>query len=200
MAKQGHSEQTETTAGHKVHRSRGRRKPGGGGRARFGLANCAYGVPDEHLTELATDIDLLSKALHGSEPRDIDRINAMIARMADDLCFAAARRAFQEIAAHVRAGRWTEAREIAVEVFNVAWDRSQEYWVGKDAFIRRVRGKNFKPLSHADPMTSDRAAALARIMQADGAELEDMLSGTRQRTELVIEVAGEFELIRLVKG
>src|SRR5262249_54494408 len=122
-----------------------------------------------------------------------DRINAMIGRMVDDPRFAAAGRAFHGIAAHVRAGRWTEAREIAVEVFNVAWDRSQEYWVGKDAFVRRVRGKNFKPLSHADPLTSDRAAALARIMQADRCELEDMVSGTARRTELVIEVAGEFE-------
>jgi len=51
----------------------------------------------------------------------------MIARIADDPRFAAARRAFEGIAAHVKAGRWTEARKIAVEVFNVAWDRSQEY-------------------------------------------------------------------------
>ena len=176
------------------------KRPGSRGTSRFGLANCAYGVPDEHLTELATDIDLLSKALHGPEPRDVDKISVMIARMAGDPRFEAARRAFHGIAAHVRAGRWTEAREIAVEVFNVAWDRSQEYWVGKDAFIRRVRGKNFKPLSHADPMTSDRAAALARIMQADESELDGIVSGTARRTELVIEVAGEFELIRLVKG
>ena len=199
MAKQGGEGVTGRTAGRKVRAARGRRKRGAG-RARLGLANCAYGVADEHLTELATDIDLLSKALHGPEPRDVDKISVMIARMADDPRFEAARRAFHGIAAHVRAGRWTEAREIAVEVFNVAWDRSQEYWVGKDAFIRRVRGKNFRPLSQADPMTSDRAAALARIMLADRCELDDMVSGTARRAELVIEVAGEFELIRLVKG
>jgi hypothetical protein len=49
-------------------------------------------------------------------------------------------------------------------------------------------------------MTSDRAAVLARIMRADESELDNIVSGATRRPELVIELAGDFDLIRLVKS
>lgn len=45
-----------------------------------------------------------------------------------------------------------------------------------DAFFRRIRSKDFSPIRYLDPLTSDRGAALARIIQFDKEELEALVS------------------------
>jgi hypothetical protein len=48
--------------------------------------------------------------------------------------------------------------------------------VARDPFFRRIRGKDFNPIRYLDPLTSDRGAALARIMQSDKPALEALVS------------------------
>jgi hypothetical protein len=79
-------------------------------------------------------------------------------------------------------------------------ERSQEREVARDAFLRRIRGKDFNPISYLDPLTSDRGAALARIMQADKDALEALLSEPVRPKEFVIELTGDYDIIRVMKG
>jgi hypothetical protein len=74
--------------------------------------------------------------------------------------------AFREIEALVRDGDSLQAMELKIEVANGIWERSRAPEVARDAFLRRIRGKDFNPIRYLDPLTSDRGAALARIMQA----------------------------------
>jgi hypothetical protein len=71
--------------------------------------------------------------------------------------------------------------------------------VGRDAFLRRIRRKDLKPVSYRDPLISDRGAALAMIMQADKEGLDAIIGESPKKNELVIELTGEFDLIRLMK-
>jgi hypothetical protein len=80
----------------------------------------------------------------------------------------------------VRAGNVIRAWELKVDILNGIWERSQEHEAAGDAFFRRIRGKDLNPTRYLDPLTLDRGAALARIMQADKQALEVLLSGPRQ--------------------
>ncbi len=177
---------------------------------RFGLASLAYRVAEEYLPDLEHDIDAFCGVLHVSEAPDINKFKAMIARLGTDTRYAAIRPAFRQIQAHVRAGQWSEAWELVVGILNVTWERSQEYQVGRDAFFRRIRGNDFEPLRYANPLTSERGAALAWIMRqgesgiknyevgiGDGesgmgdGQCPGMTRSTQAGSDLVIEVRGK---------
>jgi hypothetical protein len=47
---------------------------------------------------------------------------------------------------------------LKIEVANGIWERSQAPEVARDAFFRRIRGKDFNPIRYLDPLTSDRGS------------------------------------------
>jgi hypothetical protein len=96
----------------KARRVRGGQGQRGREMARFGPANCAYGVPAEHLTELAQYIDALITALHASESPDLEKASAITSRLMGDTRYAAAKPALRAIQGHVTARRVAEAREL----------------------------------------------------------------------------------------
>jgi len=150
------------------------------------------------LTDLAQDVSALIGSI-SADPGGRNRIKALLSSLAVDSRYSAITPVFGRIQERVDAGDWVGARNLAVEVFNGTWERSNEYDVGRDAFLRRIRGKDFKPLSYRDPLISDRGAALAVIMQSDKEKLDTIIGESPKRNELVIELTGEFDLIRLMK-
>jgi len=183
----------KATAG--LGRNRGRRNTRSGG---FSFAKAIWRVETEHLTDLAQDVSALIGSTSG-DPGARNRIKALLSSLAVDSRYSAITPVFGRIQERVDAGDWVGARNLAVEVFNGTWERSNEYDVGRDAFLRRIRGKDFKPLSYRDPLISDRGAALAVIMQSDKEKLDTIIGESPKRNELVIELTGEFDLIRLMK-
>jgi hypothetical protein len=97
------------------------------------------------------------------------------------------------------AGDSLQALELKIEVVNGLWERSPEREVARDAFSRRIRGKDFNPIRYLDPLTSDRGAALARIMQADKPALEALVSDPAKPKEFVIELTGDYDIIRVIR-
>ena len=112
--------------------------------------------------------------------------------------YAAIKPAFREVEALVRDGDSLRALGLKIEVVNRIWERSQKREVARDAFFRRIRGKDFNPIRYLDPLTSDRGAALGKIMQSDKETLEALVSPPGQK-EFVIELTGDYDIIRVTK-
>src|SRR5215471_18913928 len=179
----------------KRRRSRSQRKAAVGA---FSLARAIWRVEAEHLTDLAQDVSALSGSI-SADATGRNRIKIVLSSLAEDPRYSAISPVFGQIQAKLDAGDWIGARNLALEVFNGCWERSKEYDVGRDAFLRRTRGKDFKPLSYRDPLISERGAALVLIMQADKEALDAIIGESPKRNELVIELTGEFDVIRLMK-
>jgi hypothetical protein len=106
----------------------------------------------------------------------------------------------REVEALMRAGDSLRALELKIEVVNGIWERGQEREVARDGFFRRIRGKDFNPIRYLDPLTSDRGAALARIMQSDKPALEALLSEPARPKEFVIELTGDYDIMCVMKA
>jgi len=133
----------------------------------------AFGVAREHTVELGRETDLLRRIVFdlaspagtvsgskGSATSETGIALATLRRLIGDARFEAIKPVLEVVIAHVNTGGWEQADTLVLGLFDRAWEMSQEYQVAKDAFFRHVRGKEFKKLSHRDPLTSDRAAAL----------------------------------------
>ncbi len=69
----------------------------------------------------------------------------------------------------------------------------------RDAFFRRIRRNGYNPIRYLNPLTSDRGAALASIMHADKEALEALVSESDRPKEFVIELTGDYDIIRVMK-
>lgn len=103
-------------------------------------------------------MEALGKLLSPSGETDLNRVRAITSTLATDPRNAALKPAFREAEALVRDGDSLRALELKIEVVNGIWERSQKREVARDAFFRRIRGKDFNPIRYLDPLTSDRGS------------------------------------------
>ncbi|MGH9763695.1 MAG: hypothetical protein ACREAC_22920, partial [Blastocatellia bacterium] len=75
---------------------------------------------------------------------------ARVARLLEDSSFQPIKPALELIDQYIHSAKPIQARDLAIDLLNRAWERSQEYEVGRNAFLRRIRGTDFKPLDYAN--------------------------------------------------
>jgi hypothetical protein len=114
-------------------------------------------------------------------------------------CGAAFKPVTTDVEALVPAGDSLQALEPKIDTVNGISGTESGAQSGGDAFFRRIRGKDFNPIHCLEPLTSDRGAALARIIQFDKEELEALVSEPARPKEFVIELTGDYDIIRVTK-
>jgi hypothetical protein len=135
----------------------------------------------------------MSPFLEISGETDINRVRAITSRLAMDPRYVPIMAAFREVEALVRAGDFLRALDFENR------GRQRYLRASQSAKWRGMRssgeseGRIFNPTRYLNTLTSDRGAAMARMMQADKQALEGLVSESARPKEFVIELTGDYE-------